>query len=163
MVSTNIYILDEELDEEKLAEIDDFTHSITTDVMEPFFKTCFILLKEVKDGKRKNWRHNVFYGKHVFLDGKRVMKHHLNWLNLDNGDFLPEVVDLFLHLLSEYNPNMPMYNSAVLLPTLIHWATVALADLSSAQARFYLVNGGKHNSEAAFKRMEIKACGLLFI
>ena len=128
--------------------------------MEPFFNTCFPLLKEVKDGTRKNWRHDVFNGKRVLMDGRRVMRHHLNWLNSDNGDFKPEILDLILKLLAEYNPNMHIYNSVVLTPTLIYWATVVLADISPAEARFYLANGGKHNIEASYKLMERKACEL---
>ena len=121
------------------------------------------LLTEVKNGSRKNWRHDVYVGKHVLIDGSRVMKHHLVQYAVDTADFTTGVVDAIMGCLSEFNPGMYIYNQSVLTPTVLLWIVIALAELNAAQANFYLSNGGKHNQEKAYNEMERKACKYIFI
>ena len=85
------------------------------------------------------------------------MKHHLSSYCVDVADFTDEVVHNVRLLLDGIYPNMFDYNNTVLLPTILFWIVVGLAELNGPQARFYLAMGGKRNEEIAYQKLKVKA------
>ena len=141
-----------------LSDIDDFVQNLSTDVIQNFTNLITVLLTEVKEGKRKNWRHDVFVGKHIILNGRRLMKHHLTQYSVDSGDFSEQALDTVRTCMTKYNSDMFTYNETVLIPTTLRWIVVALGEVNGAQAQYYLANGGKRKGEEAYRRLENKAC-----
>ena len=76
---------------------------------------------------------------------------------MDFTDFTDEVVHNVCLLLDGIYPNMSDYNNTVLLPTILFWIVVGLAELNGPQTRFYLAMGSKRNEEIAYQKTESKS------
>ena len=141
-----------------LSNLDDFIHTISVDIVTDFVEVILPFLTEVISGSRKNWRHDVFIGEVVIIDGKRIMKHHLMHYAVDTADFSSDVIDAVMELMAQFNSGKIVYNQNVLMPTILLWIMIVLAELNTAEAKFYLSNGGKHNQDIAYKNLERKTC-----
>ena len=87
------------------------------------------------------------------------MKHHLDKFAYDRAEFTDDVVDTLMSLLNKpNNPSMFLYIQTVMVPTVLYWIVISLAELSGGEARYYLANGGKRNAEKAVMNLEAKSC-----
>ena len=109
----------------------------------------------VVKGKRPNWRHDLVVAKKpTFIDGKRLLSHHLSSMcATDTGDFHDTVNNTILIFLEDTFPDRFDYNQKVLVPTIHIWILISMAELSAAEARFYLANGGSHSANVAYENL----------
>ena len=151
-------IIVETLDENKLAKMDDFIISLTADDGTNLVQIMLPYIRAIEKNERPNWRHDLFIGKKVVMNGKQLRKHHLTSLALDTAEFSEDIIDAIMEALTDAgDKKMFTYYQTVVLPTVLYWIVIGLGKLDAGPARFYLANGGRRNAEEAIKRLEQKS------
>ena len=154
-----LFLLDEPIDKVTLKEVDKFIWNLPIDIIEEFLKLILTKLDMVVEGKLPNWRHDLVVGKKpTYIDGKRLMPHDLSSMcATDIGDFHEAVTNVTLKFLEANYPDRFEYNLKVLIPTIRIWILISMAELSAAEARFYLVHGGSISAKLACKNLRKRA------
>ena len=151
-----------------MKDVDKSIRGITTKEINHFMNVVSQLLTDVMQGKRKNWRHDVFNGKemNLIIDGYHLHKNHLSNYNVlcGFGDLSSRNRDTIDNRLRHINPKGFKYNMEVLVPTIHEWLMISIGKFSAPCARFYLKNGGGESVfKCADKKSLVKGKGIYYL